>query len=244
MLKNHHHHHLEWVHRSHVMHKLLSKQSKDPTQMFLSSTSQWNCGGCAAFSPRGDKNTWHFRSTNWRCKPTDRICTLHGIVVELIILIPLDIYIYASWPFSVSLHWWWRVSSKNHRFLGIVHLCIVKDVWLETYVFCEPELNFSTPHFPIWTPDASANSHHQEMERSQASFLASWDLAVFSWSSQRPEKDHTIHGMLRGPGTGTNSANSVWGIHVFLGMEFFDTNLWDLNKNIGTHRKTLGILCH
>ena len=42
------------------------KQSKDLAQMFPSSTSQWNCGGCAAFSPGGLslQKAWRFRPTN------------------------------------------------------------------------------------------------------------------------------------------------------------------------------------
>lgn len=124
---------------------------------------------------------------------------------------------------------------KITGFWALCTCALFQDVWFETYVFCE--LNFSTPHFPIWTPDASANSHHQEMERSQASFLASWDLAVFHGLLSDLKKITPSMECFEAPETLQDSV-------FFLGMEFFDTNLWDLNKNRGKHRNTLGILCH
>lgn len=100
------------------------------------------------------------------------------------------------------------------------HLCtcaLFKDVWLETYVFCEPELNFSTPKFPHM--DSRCLSQQPSSgDGTVASVISGFvGSGGISWSSQRPEKDHTIHGMLRGPETRTNSA----GFPVGMGNPWF-----------------------
>jgi len=117
---------------------------------------------------------------------------------------------------------------------GIVHLCIVKDVWLETYVLCEPELNFSTPNFPHM--DSRCLSQQPSSgDGTVASVISGFvGSGGISWSSQRPEKDHSIHGMLRGPG---NSA----GFPVGMGNPCFFWG-WNFSTQIcgsqQKHRKT------
>lgn len=105
------------------------------------------------------------------------------------------------------------------------HLCtcaLSRMCGLKPMFFVSLNSTSQPQNFPIWTPDASANSHHQEMERSQASFLASWDLAVF-------------HGLL------SDLKKITPGIHGFSGDRIFR------HKFVGSQqkrRKTLGILCH
>ena len=189
---------------------------------------------------------WHFRPTNWRCKPTDRICILYGIVVELIILIPLDTYIYIMTLLRLFALMMEGFLRKITGFWALCTCALSRMCGLKPMFFVSLNSTSQPQNFPILTPDASDSAIIRRWNgrkrhfwlrgiwRYFMVFSATWKRSHHPCNASRPGNSHKLRRIPCGDGESM----------VFLGIEFFDTNLWDLNKNVGKHRKTLGILCH
>ena len=116
------------------------------------------------------------------------------------------------------------------------HLCtcaLSRMCGLKPMFFVSLNSTSQPQNFPIWTPDASANSHHQEMERSQASFLASWDLAVFHGLLSDLKKITPSMECFEAWKLAQTPQDSLWGwgIHGFSGDRIFR------HKFVGSQQK-------